>query len=407
MRLIKNADGLLKPKLALFLIIFLTASYTVTNDIISSALTIVLWLALAAWLLMFLKSFKSELMLAFAILVASMLISILLNGENLENAVSVVFSILVALLYVNVYDFETFKTCFVKVMKFLCLISLIGFALFLLFPSLNNHFVSYNAAGYRFSNLVFYVHNGDSARNMGMFWEPGAFQTFILIAMLIECLKEKTNIKTMLLFAVTIVTTFSTTGYLGMVMVFLLAFMKKRDKHDKTRVAITWILLAVLVFVYFNQDMLFSTSTHSTFGKLISFFEDEQYNSTSQVSSAAVRYYALTKPLQEFVKRPFFGCGYAGLNQRLYQYTKGMNTCTFVNWFAVYGIFFGGMMLGGFIKLARRLGKNWLMSLGVIVVLFIATMSENYVNSAAMILLAFYGYAQYFVAERTYEDRID
>lgn len=407
MRLIKNADGLLKPKLALFLIIFLTASYTVTNDVISSALTIVLWLALAAWLLMFLKSFKPELMLVFVILVAAMLISTLINGENLENAISIVFSVLVTLLYVNIYDFETFKTCFVKVMKFLCLISLIGFVLFLLFPSLNNHFVSYNASGYRFSNLFLYVHNGDSVRNMGMFWEPGAFQTFILIAMLIECLKEKTDIKTMLLFAVTILTTFSTTGYLGMVMVFLLAFMKKKDKYDKTRVAITWILLAMLVFVYFNQDMLFSTSTHSTFGKLISFFEDKQYNSTSQVSSAAVRYYALIKPLQEFVKHPLFGCGVAGLSQNLYQYTKGMNTCTFVNWFAVYGIFFGSVMLCGFVKLSHRLGKNWLMSLGVVVVLFIATMSENYVNSAGMILLAFYGYAQSFVTEKAHEDRID
>ena len=149
----------------------------------------------------------------------------------------------------------------------------------------------------------------------------------------------------------------------------------------------------VLAFLaYFYQDALLATSSSTVFGKLVVFFTKKQFNATSGSSSATVRFFAITKPFEVFLDKPLLGWGYEGLNEKLQQYTRSMNTCTIINWFAVYGVTFGTAMLAGILRLSKKIGKNMLAILLVFVIFFVVTMSENYVNNAFFFLLVMYGY---------------
>ena len=153
-----------------------------------------------------------------------------------------------------------------------------------------------------------------------------------------------------------------------------------------------FIILALLV--YFYQDFLLDTTKSSVFGKLVVFFTKKQFNATAGSSSATVRFFAVTKPFEAFLDRPLFGWGYQGLIDRLREFTLSMNTCTFVNWLAVYGITFGITMILGIIRIAQKIGKRMLAIVLVFLIFFVATMSENYVNNAFFFLLVLYGFSK-------------
>lgn len=385
-----------KTQIVMFLILFLTSSFTITNDIISSKLTIALWIITSIYLLFSFNKIVANTVVFFCVLSLAFFISSVKNSENTRIMISNMFAFMTVFLFACAFDFEEFKEAFIKIMKFLSIISLVCFSIFSLIESLKGLFVVTNVVGRTFSNLFLYAHSHSVNRNQGMFWEPGAYQSFVNIALLFEITKKDINIKTVIIFVLTIITTFSTTGYLGMALILLLLFLNNDKRKRKQKSVIVCIAIIILIWVYFNQDILFNTNSSSVFGKIIGFFKKEQYNATQGSNSATVRFFAIIKPMEKFFERPLWGWGYQGLIDQISQYTKGMNTCTFVNWFAVYGVLFGLCMLTGFISISRKIQKKTNAFLLVFLILFVVTMSENYVNNAFFILLALYGFNEAF-----------
>lgn len=99
------------------------------------------------------------------------------------------------------------------------------------------------------------------------------------------------------------------------------------------------------------------------------------------------------------------GYGYQGLADRTYMYTHGMNTCTFLNWFATYGIFYGMTAMVGVIRFAASLSKDRLCIGLNIMILFAITMSENYIQHASILLILFYGFYPVVMNRRSREGR--
>lgn len=389
-----NSNGKFKSEIALFMILFLTGSFTVTNDLISSAMTIGLWVVTAIVLLASFQYIDLEMLIILVIIIFTVIISNLFNNENIRNTFAILFSFFTAFLYANIYGFETFKSSYIKVIKVLSIISLMGFVLFYFIPSLGNYFIAHNAVGNRYSNLYIYADGYSIERNQGMFWEPGAFQTFIILALLFEINGKEPDIKTIIIFFITVITTFSTTGYIGLVLIMLMIMKKSRQVDSRLKAFMVISIIALCILLFFNSDEFFATDKSTVFGKLINFFRNNEYNNTSKTTSASIRFNAVVRPLIEFFKNPFFGCGYEGLIEKTKEYTHGMNTCTFINWFATYGIVFGVIMLSGTVKFAKKINQNGLLFWLTLLILFVATMSENYVNNATIMLLAFYGFRQ-------------
>lgn len=376
---------------SIFMILFLTSSFVVTNDILSSAVTVFLWGLTLVVLLLCSPVFSFSTLAAAFSLIAFMWITTLVRNENIRNGFLYTFAFTTAFICRSAIGFKDFKHCYIKVMKFICCVSLVGFVIYLLIPRLNGFMVTTNMAGNSFSNLFIYVNSAKVTRNMGMFWEPGAFQTFISIALLFELLSENPNNKNIIIFSACIITTFSTTGYLSLALAFLIGMLSGKNSDKKSRAVIIVCVAIALLAIYIYKDFFFSTSKSSVFGKIITFF-DRDYGNNQRITSATVRYNAIFKAIEAFFKSPVYGWGYKGLNELLYDYTHGMNTCTFANWFAVYGTLFGIIMTFGYIKLSSLIANNKLQTIMIIVFFFIITMSENYVNNASVIILALYGY---------------
>lgn len=383
-----------KSDIALLLTLFLTSGFVVKNNLISWTATVLLWVVDFVLLAVSVRRINAKSFFTFAVFIIVAIASMYHNNEIAVQQLGYLFlTYFTMLAYTSIYGVEEFKQSFCRVMAFLCITSLIFFAIYMLVPSMDSRSNVVGTGGLTASNMIIFVKYVGLSRNMSMFWEPGAFQTFIILAMTFELFNEKASAFRLTLYAVTILSTFSSAGYIGLAMVLLLAFLKKSDSATKSiRFWVVSATMLIIVFVYVNQDALFDTSSSTVFGKIIDFLNEEGYNSTVR-TSVSTRYYAVIKPVEEFFKDPLLGCGYAGLIERTKLYTYGMNTCTFVNWFAVYGVFYGLIISVGYLKFAKKLGKTNFMAFMIMVVLFVATMSENYVNNPFFLIFMLYGYS--------------
>lgn len=375
---------------ALFLILFLSGSFVVTNDIISSTATIALWLLVLLFVILQLKAVQMNTLVPLAVLIISLWLSTIINGEDVRRNLLITVSLVIVCFYVNIEGFDAFRDRYINIMYFLALVSLVGYILCQIFPALQNINLVENAAGNWVSNWWIFAKQPHISRNQGMYWEPGAFQTFLNVALLLELSKGRVKLGRVLLVIVTIVTTFSTTGLLGASLILLSYALYAYQEKKKKIFLLALVLLGLVIYAASNFDVLFSTSSNTPFGKIIRFFQEKEYEG-SKTTSATVRYFAVVKVAQAFLESPIWGWGYQGLNEKLYVFTHNMNTCTFINWYAAYGIGYGIVMSCGMLGLARKLASNRTHAVLNIIILFVLTMSENYVSNAAITMLALYG----------------
>lgn len=391
-RLKKNTYHLSGSAIATFMLIFLSSGFLIVNDILSSSMTIALWLATFLFLVLFTKSINIKSIVIVCGLLFGIWLSVIMNGENKRNAIMVTFSILTMLMFANVFSLEKFTKSYIDVVYFLSVISLIGFALFSVVPGLRNYSVVTNAKGFQYTNLFFYIHPHSYNRNMGIFWEPGAFQMFIGLAMLLEILKEKARISRVLIFVAAIITTYSTTGYIALALILLLMLFQSKAASLNLKVGVGIITALLIIAIFVFQDVLFATAGNTPFGKLVHFFSSKAYLNSSVKTSTSIRFWGIVKGLEAFWESPVWGWGYEGLQEKLYSFTRGINTCTFINWFAVYGGLYGFLMLSGLIGFTRKMVKSGFMVFMVLLILFVLTISENMVNNVSVMILAVYGF---------------
>ncbi len=396
-------------KYILFFLIFLTSSFAVCNDIISSQLVIFFWIVVMILLLMQLKEINKKLLITFFLMLICIWMSAIINKDNIMALIKTSFSIVSVFIYANIINFEKFKKDYIDIIKFICIISLCGFTFFSIFKSMKSFFIQQNLSNNSYACLYLYVHPINYLRNCGLFWEPGAFQTFIGLAILFEIMNTNPSKKNILLFIITMITTFSTTGYFALIFLILLSLHRKNVDYS-IKIYIVIAVVITIVFIFSNQTLFFNRSRSTAFGKVLNFIEkDSRAISNKRQTSTSIRVNSIIYPFIEYTKRPIFGCGYTGLNINTYMYTRNMNTCTFINWFAVYGTLYGIIMLTGFIKFSKKLAIRKVEFFTIILILMILIVSENYVNNAFIILLALYGYknSNIIIKEQGYESIMD
>jgi hypothetical protein len=159
---------------------------------------------------------------------------------------------------------KDFGLYFVKIVYFLCVSSLIIWfllqisepfkVLLISISELLPHFSSYEifssihgdiAEASSYNAYIYNVSAKDNFRNSGMFFEPGRFAIYICIALAINLFSFKEGLlsRKNILFLITLITTFSTTGYvaIGLIIVGLI-FQSQKNILDK-------ILFLILFFV--------------------------------------------------------------------------------------------------------------------------------------------------------------
>ena len=386
--------------LVVFGLLFLSTSFVVTNNILVNSITIALWLMLI--ILCLWKSntkIDKRVFLIGVFLSCVLVIANILSGMELVIAIKIVVIIVASMLAVSAISLTEFCNSYVKVMRLLCIVSLIGWMLHFVMPGLFNYFIVINSAGRQFSNWGLYVQIAGKGysliRNQGMTWEPGAFATFIALAMLFEVYQKKNEMefKYIALYLATSLSTFSTTGIVAVLLLCLYLVLTSNQDRSLRRKIIIVCLIAVIVLLPF-QSLFFDQNTNSTFGKILGYINTSD---SGKVSSTSIRVNAITKCFQAFIEKPILGWGFDGLRDRTYEYTFGMNTCTFINYFAAYGIFFGVIVISGLWKFSKKLSYKGIDAIFIIIFFFIITSTENYVHNALFFAISFYGYSQLYL----------
>lgn len=331
-------------------------------------------------------------------LIISSILTLISNQDDVYNYLIFWIVLFVAYsIYVSI-KLNDFIYIYIDIMYFLALFSLITFIFSILFPAFPLFFPNItNTANLTVSNLFFSVlhYTSDMSMNFGLFWEPGAYQTFINLALFFHLFVVKElNIKKIIVFIFTIFTTFSSTGYLAtmlLLFIFLLINPNILKYEFKKYKKIVRLLLGLIILGIITFNFLPNIIKFKVFGKLKILLGDQGLNN-QLYSSTTVRMDSIKYPLMDFMDNPFVGVGISNLYQSAIDNGYNMITSTPVNWFGFFGFFVGLSFIFLLLNWSSIVKGAWFTKLLLLLFLLLIVISENYNRNIFYLLFIFYSF---------------
>lgn len=326
------------------------------------------------------------------------LLSMIANGERFIpylNQIALIFS---GYYLVEKFGINKVASTFVWGMFIISCISLLFLIWINLFGIPNAKLVSTNVSVNQVYNyhLFFYpkLVGNSIVRNQGVFWEPGLFASYILIALVFEILvSKKINIFRFTVLVITLLTTLSTAGILLLIPIFILLIERNvKKKRTKTIVLmILWIML-LLLLVFSNDLISWLVSVNSDlFGKLIS-------NDITKITRLNVPFLNL----EIFKSHPVFGAGLAGTTSQFQSlklvYRVDSQTSTSTYMLAVLGIF-GIMYTFLWIKSIIGIKSYTFIRKLAVLVIILAILNKEPHNSLMATWIVFFLFYKYLVLQ--------
>lgn len=373
-----------------FLLLYLNSGFGL--DAISGTLVLILDFALLVFMLLNnIKSiYKIQLLPVICLLIA--ITSYLVNGEETKQIIILVLHFLVAMYFCCSYPVKSWTNAYVTVISLISICSLALYFINIVAPSTLEWLPPiYNSIGLKKGTILLAV-TPSLNRNYGCFWEPGAFQTYIIIAFIIEffCFGIKSKKRFMVLL-LALVTTFSTAGYISATICTIAVLISSRYDNSKKRATYYVVLLIVVaVFVaYYIINRFYPQLAYVLFGKLENFQKTKNSN-----SSTGVRVNSIIETFRVFMQNPVFGVGKTHLKGLFrIMYGHEMVTCTYANWFAYFGLLFGLLMLFGLYCFVSIFSERASVRIMLFFAMIASITSEDYVINPSVLILIFYGYA--------------
>jgi hypothetical protein len=190
--------------------------------------------------------------------------------------------------------------------------------------------------------FIYTVEVTENFRNSGMFWEPGGFASFINIALTLHLMRNKFVFdKHALLLIGTMLTTFSTTGYVVLFLVLLFSVTNRMARNTTPALAgirIFSILLLIGFFSYlFIAAPIFRDKIDSQLSAQQILIGDIDFNNENFKSLG--RFGSLIVDLRSIKDKPIFGRGYSDseFKQQFenYNFTNGLTS--FIGHFGLVG----------------------------------------------------------------------
>lgn len=336
-------DKLVREKNRLFVLIFLmmiatdSGIVTINNDRIWARIS---WIFIMGCFCYFIfKRFNKNIFCFAAFFSITLLFSMIFSeGVFNVNYIQRIILLFTATFIAQKYDYYDFMDSFVKVMRFICVVSLIGVFFHDIICAMNI-FPKFYSGEFAYEFLLFTNIPHYSTRNFGPLWEPGAFQIFINLALLYEIRNNSDlNIKDIMLFSLTILSTKSTAGIILLFTILIYFVFLKVYKENKMKFRNAKILLFIIGAV--GVIILLSSTTYldQVFGKITAFFENRNTMNSANVS-AYVRFKGIIANIELFFEKPLWGWGIDGITREFdKRYGFGTNTCTILAVASTYGI---------------------------------------------------------------------
>lgn len=218
----------------------------------------------------------------------------------------------------------------------------------------------------------------DKNRNFGIFREPGVYQYFIMLALVLNnyiAIWEKQRHMWILngLLAVMMLSTLATGGYAEMAIFAVILFFDKKLYRNKLAAIAAVSLIAaavgIVVWAYLKQNMLWWEIYAMTVCK---FTEDS--------TSASDRMNSILINLRYFRSNPLFG---GTISEVLHAIEHNTSSTTLM--FAMFGLLGGSLHVAGWVALVRK-QKLWV-GISLLLVLFMAFNTQNLIADLFLWLL--------------------
>lgn len=227
----------------------------------------------------------------------------------------------------------------------------------------------------------------DFARASGVFWEPGAYAVYLVLALMFQFhYFEQRNKKRTALYILCLVLTFSTTGMIGFAMLILVSTIRKKENANEGKFLYILLIAMLLALYFMGKD---TDLYNMIFGKM----ED------GGNSSAQTRYNALFTGLKVAWSNPLFGVSSNKMedmmtqlrNNAMFASSSNSNTNTISYYLAAFGIPFGSFLIFGTYKMMYKISKSYIVAAGLFATLFLLYCGEMFYSFLPFTLM-FYGF---------------
>ena len=291
------------------------------------------------------------------------------------------------------YDKEKFFNRFLNILLTIAIISLVGWSLaqideYMLVKLLGKE---YSFLGVRdcYFGKVFFVYELGSSRNLGIFYEPGVYQILLTCTIYyilfyrdrLYITNKKATISLIIL-TITLLTTQSTTGYIGFIIIVLTYILNKSQHKEEIRlkkifITVTIIISLVVIADYVvNDEMSF---WHLNIIKKLNETTADNLLSTNRISSGQARLTTIMLSLELFLKNPF-GVGYAAFDQleaSLFAFDAATGGCILFKHLATAGIIIYIMTLYVIFVPAYKGRKNMISFIAFIILYVNITIAQS------------------------------
>jgi len=337
----------------------------------------------------FVKSAKISIaMLWLFEVVATLILSMLVNGDITGGYIFKISLLIFGFFFTYFIEQERFIDFYIKLMRIIAVLSLIGLFFARAIMEMDIFPVVTNVSGINFTSLFFtnIPHYAYYIRNFGSFWEPGVYQAYLFVALffVLFCRNQLRKMD-VLLFSLTIVSTFSTTGFFALATLLFGYIMSKQTNGKKS---IKWLVLMVIVLIVLY--VLFTEEASQVFFNKLRLGTDSP--------SFSSRWNAIWANIAIFLKHPLFGVGPNGMLREQVLYLKTVtqtgtffNTNTLLFHFAVYGVTLGCYYMVLIYKLVRKYACGFLAISAILLGFFIIFSGENFTYSLFFNTIIFFG----------------
>ena len=222
------------------------------------------------------RFFRNEVLIVWTIQFICLMIVPILSGDSPSSYIAIILQLTIGALCAIIIPFQEFKRKFLRVIIFFAAVSLLFFALSMVYPQIALSFPYiqgaedssvdyYNAYIYVFMKPKGFNSFQLSFRNAGICWEPGCYQAFLNIGLIFlleeEQEKGRRQLLSFMILLITILTTMSTLG-LALLAGTLIIYWKTWTKrfitlnHFLTILLGAIILFALLRYVGFKGFIL-------------------------------------------------------------------------------------------------------------------------------------------------------
>lgn len=222
-------------------------------------------------------------------------------------------------------------------------------------------------------------------RNLGIFWEPGAFQTYVILALLYELFVGK-RVLPRVIYTVTILTTLSSTGIVCLLLIWIIYGFSTSNRREGF--LLLALLVSILSVLYFRLDFLPDSIRFNLVEKVQSVFN----GNSQEYVTVTTRVNSILYGIELLLQRPFSGIG-RGLGMLKEMAGNSVISCTPINWMLQYGLIFGSIAFIGLYRFLRGVSCSHLTRLGLFGVILISISTEAFNISPTIFFLIFLGYA--------------